>query len=222
MLKKLKILIIAFFVIILMLPTTVLSNTVEYRGVAEGLITTPDDFFLNLGQLLPGDTKQDVAYLKNTTDNTIELFFKTESLDRSEYYDEIDYSLLEKISLTISLKKTSNSEEIVIYQGNLGAELLNDYISLGKYNKGEDGEFIFKIEVPAELRNDYSLSTTKVKWVFAVGELEKESGNVQTGDKIYYIIGVVLAIIIVNIIILIIRKKEKKKKKKSKVKKLKN
>ena len=76
MLKKLKILIIAFFVIILMLPTTVLSNTVEYRGGAEGLITTPDDFFLNLGQLLPGDTKQDVAYLKNTTDNTIELFFK--------------------------------------------------------------------------------------------------------------------------------------------------
>lgn len=216
MLKKLKILIIAFFVIILMLPTTVLSNTVEYRGVAEGLITTPDDFFLNLGQLLPGDTKQDVAYLKNTTDNTIELFFKTESLDRSEYYDEIDYSLLEKISLTISLKKTSNSEEIVIYQGNLGAELLNDYISLGKYNKGEDGEFIFKIEVPAELRNDYSLSTTKVKWVFAVGELEKESGNVQTGDKIYYIIGVVLAIIIVNIIILIIRKKEKKKRKNQK------
>ena len=200
MLKKLKILIIAFFVIILMLPTTVLSNTVEYRGGAEGLITTPDDFFLNLGQLLPGDTKQDVAYLKNTTDNTIELFFKTESLDRSEYYDEIDYSLLEKISLTISLKKTSNSEEVVIYQGNLGAELLNDYISLGKYNKGEDGEFIFKIEVPAELRNDYSLSTTKVKWVFAVEELKQESGNVQTGDRIYYIVGIVLAIIIVNII----------------------
>ena len=173
MLKRVKTIMLIIFAIISISFTTVQANVVEYRGKQEGLISTPNDFFLNLGQLLPGDIKEGKAYIRNTTDDEIEVFFKTEPLGKEEYYDEIDYSLLEKIKLTINLKKSGNNSEESVYEGNLGAELMSEYVSLGKFQKGFDGEFLFKIEVPTELRNNYTLSTTKVKWVFAVGNDEE-------------------------------------------------
>lgn len=189
MMRKIKIIMLIMCVIVMVTQVTTKANMVEYRGNPEGLIVTPDDFFLNMGELLPGDTKEDIAYIKNTTNDEIEVFFKTEPLNQSEYYDEIDYSLLEKIKLKISLKQTSSSEEQLLYEGNLGAELMSNYISLGKYKKGYDGEFLFKLEVPTDLRNNYTLSTTKVKWVFAVGNKinedipDKDTSDEDTSDE---------------------------------------
>ena len=215
-----------------------MANTVEYRGGAEGLITTPDDFFSNFDTLMPGDTEEDVAYIKNNTNDKVEVFFKTEPLDRSEYYDDIDYSLLEKISLKISLKR-SGEDEVQLYEGNLGAESMSEFISLGKYEKGFDGEFKFKIEVPTSLRNSYTLSSTKVKWIFAVEKEEekkddddkkddekKEDGKkdddnksiiddiidkVKTGDNIVYTVAALAVVSIVCIIVIILKKKSSKK-----------
>lgn len=217
MLKKIKNIALIIFVFASIFQTIAYANVVEYRGELGGLIATPDDFFLNLGELLPGDTKQDIAYIKNTTDDEIEVFFKTEPLSKTEYYDDIDFSLLEKIKLTISLKR-ANEEEKLLYEGNLGAELMSEYISLGKYEKGFDGEFRFKIDVPTELRNSYTLSTTKVKWVFAVEKTEienqekpseKPSEGPSTGDKIYFSI---MALALVTLIIIIAMKVEKRRK----------
>lgn len=179
--KIIKIIIAIIFILQILQPINVQANTVEYNG-EKGLIATPNDFFLNINELLPGDTKEDVAYIKNTTNNEIEVFFKTEPIDKTEYYDDIDYSLLEKIKLKITLKSSNNSEEKTIYDGNLGAELMNNYISLGKYTKKYNGELKFKIEVPTDLKNDYTLSTTKVKWVFAV-EKTKDNTNKNEDTK---------------------------------------
>jgi len=176
-----KIIIAIIFILQILQPINVQANTVEYNG-EKGLIATPNDFFLNINELLPGDTKEDVAYIKNTTNNEIEVFFKTEPIDKTEYYDDIDYSLLEKIKLKITLKSSNNSEGKTIYDGNLGAELMNNYISLGKYTKKYNGELKFKIEVPTDLKNDYTLSTTKVKWVFAV-EKTKDNTNKNEDTK---------------------------------------
>ena len=179
--RIIKIIIAIIFILQILQPINVQANTVEYNG-EKGLIATPNDFFLNINELLPGDTKEDVAYIKNTTNNEIEVFFKTEPIDKTEYYDDIDYSLLEKIKLKITLKSSNNSEEKTIYDGNLGAELMNNYISLGKYTKKYNGELKFKIEVPTDLKNDYTLSTTKVKWVFAV-EKTKDNTNKNEDTK---------------------------------------
>ena len=251
---KLLIILLITVVMLSLSGACVQANSVEYRGEAEGLIATPDDFFLDFGMLLPGDKREGVAYIKNTTNDEIEVFFKTEPLDKSEYYDDIDYSLLEKISLKITLKQTSSSEEKVLFDGNLGAESMSEFISLGEYSKGFDGEFIFKIEVPTSLRNDYTLSRTKVKWVFAVekkkdktepepepenpdeptkqddnpekpgdeGDNQKEDKTedknpvseiikqVQTGDKIYYIIGIMVIAILMAVTLFIPKNKRGK------------
>lgn len=240
MLKKVQIICITIIALILLTQANnkAQANIVEYRGNT-GLITTPNDFFLNLGELLPGDTKEDVAYIRNTTNESVEVFFKTEPINRQEYYDDIDYSLLEKLQLTITLKKANSIQEQQIYKGNLGANLMQNYISLGTYNNGYDGEFKFKIEVPTELKNDYSLSTTKVKWVFSVQkksdekmpneEIPNENTNennedtneknpirniintVKTGDKFYYLIALFVGLIVILVILLIKKFKNMKR-----------
>lgn len=221
MLKKVQIICITIIALILLTQANnkTQANIVEYRGNT-GLITTPNDFFLNLGELLPGDTKEDVAYIRNTTNESVEVFFKTEPINRQEYYDDIDYSLLEKLQLTITLKKANSIQEQQIYKGNLGANLMQNYISLGTYNNGYDGEFKFKIEVPTELKNDYSLATTKVKWVFSVQKKSDEKmpneeipneknpikniiNTVKTGDKFYYLIALFVGLIVILVILLI-------------------
>ena len=131
---------------------------------------------------MPGDKKEGKATIKNTTKDDIEIFFKTEQFSKNESYDEIDDSLLQKIKLRIKLK-TQNKEKD-IYNGNLGAESISkSYISLGKYVKNFDGEFLFEIEVPKELNNTYTLSKTEVKWIFYVKK-EDSSENPNTDNNI--------------------------------------
>lgn len=244
MLKKLKVVMLIIFLCVSMFCVKANANSVEYRGEAEGLIATPDDFFTNISELLPGDTEEDVAYIKNTTDDTIEIFFKTEPLDRSEYFDDIDYSLLEKINLKITLKKSGSSEEQEIYDGNLGAESLSEYISLGNYVKGFDGEFRFKLEVPTSLRNAYTLSNTKVKWIFMVvkddepipdepdepdtpEEPEKKDeseektvpdskGKIKTGDNIIVAVIALGIVLVIAGVVIILKKKTSKDEKNDK------
>jgi len=161
------IIMILSIIIILTMPSKINANTVEYRGEAEGLIITTEDFFASFGELVPGDKKEGKALIRNTTKDKIEVFFKTEELPKNEKYDETSELLLQKINLKIRLK--TNKEEKNIYEGNLGAEAISkEYISLGNYEKDFDGEFIFEIEVPKELKNAYSLSETEVKWIFYV------------------------------------------------------
>ena len=162
-------------ILILIVPKKVNANTVEYTGEETGVVTTLGDFFASFGELMPGDVKEGKALIKNKTKDKVEVFFRTEKLTYGQDYDEIDTSLLQEIKLKIKLKK-DDTEEKLLYDGDLGAESLNKYISLGIYENGYDGEFIFTIEVPKELKNAYALSKIDVKWVFAV---EKEGNKPQ-------------------------------------------
>lgn len=162
-------------ILILIVPKKVNANTVEYTGEETGVVTTLGDFFASFGELMPGDVKEGKALIKNKTKDKVEVFFRTEKLTYGQDYDEIDTSLLQEIKLKIKLKR-DGTEEKLLYDGDLGAESLNKYISLGIYEKGYDGEFIFTIEVPKELKNAYALSKIDVKWVFAV---EKEGNKPQ-------------------------------------------
>ena len=167
---------------IFVIPNFVSANVVEYRGEAEGLVVAPEDFFIDFGNLLPGDTKEDKAIIKNKTNDKIKIYFKTELIPENENRTEIDKSLLEVINLKITLK--NSNEEKLLYDGNLGAESLSkDYILLGTYEKGFDGEFIFKIDVPIELDNTYSLAENEVKWVFYVEKLDDNNNEPKTDDE---------------------------------------
>lgn len=141
--------------------------TVEYKGASEGLVINKDDFFSDFTTMMPGDVLEHDIELKNTGDNKIDLYFNTETVDDSE--------LLDAIQLQISV----DGKEI--YNGSINAEELNDKIKLGNYG---DGKMSFKVTVPAELNNHYSLLDSKVKWVFSADEQESGGGISQIIDKI--------------------------------------
>jgi len=178
-----KVIAIITIMIIFIIPNFSNANVIEYRGKAEGIIIAPKDFFSDFGKFLPGDTKEEKAIIKNSTNSQIEVFFKTEDLNDGERLSEIDKTLLEDISLKITLKNSKEKKEI--YNGNLGAESLrNNYISLGTYEKGFDGELIFEVSVPSKLNSLYALSEVEVKWVFAVEDYStNENGSSQNGSN---------------------------------------
>lgn len=147
---------------------------VEYLGDTEKLFKTNDDFFVNIPAMLPGDVYKDKAVLFNKSNSNINLYFKTEPFEKEEYELEEDYQLLEKIQLSIYVRK--NNELINLYEGSLGSKDFTNYRNIGSYLPNEKADFIFYIEVPAELKNEFDMTRTKVKWIFGVEkeEIEKD------------------------------------------------
>jgi|GEM_PF-3062893 len=160
-------------------PVSADDLAVEYLGDTKELFSAGDDFFINISDILPGDILKDEAVLKNSADKEIQLFFKTEPLGKENYDLDEDYQLLEKISLKITV--ASREGDISIYDGRLGAEDFTEFVSLGTYTKGEEAKFKFELTVPGELKNEYDMTKTRVKWIFGVGE--KDDTQPDTGDN---------------------------------------
>lgn len=146
--------------------------SVEFDGKAHKLIAAPEDFFSNIPTAMPGDIFTDSVALSNTTDQEAELFFRTAL--KNQDAEQLD--LLNNLGLEISYK------DQVIYSGDLKAEDMKGYISLGKYQPGDTGELDFKVTVPKELNNAYALRDADVQWIFTVREKENpEQPNTGTG-----------------------------------------
>jgi len=140
-----------------------LKNTVEYSGDAHKLVAAPDDFFKNIGTLMPGDTVSDSVEIKNTVKRNAELFFQAG-------YENQTKEQLELLSaLTIQIKYAGKE----IYKGALTQDHLNKGISLGTFAPGQGGRMDFTITMPSALGNAYAKRDAAVKWIFKVEEDEE-------------------------------------------------
>ena len=138
--------------------------TVTYEGAARNLVAVPEDFFWNLDKAMPGDHVQDTFTISNTTDTEAEFFFRTETPGG---LTEEELDLLKQFQLTISQNGSP------IYSGDLEAASLNNRISLGTYQPGETGSFVFQLSLPAELKNAYAQRETFINWIFSVEGAEE-------------------------------------------------
>ena len=145
------------------------SFSVVYQGKAKKLVKNADDFFGNFPYLIPGDTYSDTLELENDSANEIKLYFRSSAEDVSELLDKIQL----KITTEIAGKK------VVFYEGDLRAEDLSKDVILGRIPAGKDGKFHFEIYVPHELNNQFSISSSFVKWIFSTEEID----NPKTGDN---------------------------------------
>lgn len=194
--------------------------TVEYIGDTEKYLKVSDDFFVNISNILPADIVSDEAVLKNSTDNKIRLFFRSEPVESednknipegtSSLRSGRDKELLEKIKLTIDLIEDDKSTEI--YKGNLKTTNINDWVSLGTFEKGEEARLNFTLEVPSELNNDYIMSEAVTKWSFGISNEENADRPhiTNTGDDTS-ILMTVSAFVISTLGIVFIVKSSKKK-----------
>lgn len=123
--------------------------------VVEGdeIVAIPDDFFNELGSMVPGDTLTGVIDIDNTNDYDEELYLKIEP--------ESDEDLLQKTNLRII-----SDEGTIFYDGALISDVLNQFHFLKKYRNGDAGYLRFEITIPKELDNTYSLKDAKMIWTF--------------------------------------------------------
>ena len=145
---------------------------IQYDKESKKLIKNEEDFFLNIPVLFPGDKYDDTLYLVNESKNKIKLYFHT-------YSESSD--LLNKINLTIILK--DGEEEKEIYKGSLNSKELSEEFLLTEISGGKKQELLYKIDVPAELGNDYTLLEDDVYWFFSVEEIEEGFREVGSGDS---------------------------------------
>lgn len=170
--KKIRKIIIAFISTLCLMssiPSYATANTSEktlsldYTDAKE-LVTSTDDLFSNIGTFMPGDVISDTLKIENKNSNSIELFFKSVPIFQEEYELKEDYELLNRINLKIELNNKN------IYDGSLTGTELKNIISLGKFKSKESGEFKFTLTVPTDLKNEFNMTRTKVKWYFALNE----------------------------------------------------
>ncbi|MDD3220631.1 MAG: hypothetical protein PHC41_15860 [Lachnospiraceae bacterium] len=165
--------------------------SIVYDGTSSKLLAVSDDFFTNFSQAMPGSSLKDSVCFLNTAKKATQVFFQTGLPDN---LSEDELELMEKIPLIITM------ENQTIYEGNLKASALNNGISLGCYNPGSNKVFDFKLQIPKDLKNNYALTETKVKWIFSVhsdAETSAHTKPVKTGDysKInIYLMSVLLSV----------------------------
>lgn len=155
---------------------------IQMEGAAGQLIAVPDDFFVNLPEMMPGDIQSDEITVNNTFSKEAELFFQTEDMpDMTEEQRE----LLEQLRFTVYNNNT------LIYEGNLRNQELNKEISLGTWKSGEKGKLRYIISMPAELKNEFAVRNAEIRWIFRTNIEEPP----KTGDSSWTAAYLILAVI---------------------------
>lgn len=144
--------------------------SLKMEGRAGELVAVPEDFFVNLSELMPGDRQSDSVEIHNQFKESAELFFRTAD---SPEMTEQQKDLLEQLQITIY----KNDE--IIYEGDLRSVKLQEEISLGIWKSNEKGSIRYEIFMPEELKNEYAVRDAVIHWIFRTN-LEEE--RPKTGD----------------------------------------
>ena len=147
------------------------SFLIEFRGGAEGFVRVGKDFFSNWDELMPGDVESGKVKIRNSYSSDIKLYFKTENLKGAE--------LLKQLDLTI--KATDGT---IIYDGKMDKPLTKG-IMIGEYPVGTEGYLSYTLHIPAELTNQYAVTSSRVKWIFEtkISDHKPDSPKKTEGEK---------------------------------------
>lgn len=187
------------------------NAVVEYENSANLYLSVPENFFNELGHILPGDTISEEISINNKKDKSVEYFVSTEKADG---ISDKGIELLEKLQLKII------SPNGVIYEGKA---YKIDNCSLGVYNPKTLSSLRFIITVPQELENEYADLTSAIKWNFSINEVEDEKEpeekneapeekSPQTGDSKFKIAITVFFISAIGLIVILVLEKRQKNK----------
>jgi hypothetical protein len=169
------------------------SSVVVFVNNSKDHIDVDDNYFDNLGSLLPGDSISEEVKIVN----------RSKSLN--DYYLSIEYdnltqeekNLLKNINLTI----TSNNKKIVS----------KDLFSINKellctLKKNEKDTLLFTISLPKDLDNDFSKILTKIVWKFSLEVRGQENTiiNPQTWDLKFDLSMIIFLLSALGLLIVII------------------
>ena len=173
------------------------SFSISYEGGAEGMVKVRDNFFQNWATLMPGDHLEDSAVIRNNYKQPIKMYFRSENQQ------------VTRLEENVKLKIYRGEEKI--YDGTLAGT--QKEMLLAEMDSNSEFIFHFEIDVPAELRNEFDLTTAEVKWIFRAEILpsySKRTGN-ETSFTPYLIeAGASIGVILLALLVLKKNKKDEK------------
>ncbi|MBS6194407.1 MAG: hypothetical protein KH828_02335 [Clostridiales bacterium] len=141
----------------------------------KGFSVDAGEAFRNLSPFVPGETQTGTLEFSNQTSQEREVYMCSEIIEENEFLKELE--------LTVQVRM--GNQVRVIYRGNMLAEELQEYRSLGKIPAKAGAMVEIFVTLPKEADNRYSVQTGKVKFRFTTDlpENRTAAGIVKTGDR---------------------------------------
>ena len=191
---------IASLVMILVLllgigATAYAEGTVSYQGGAEKFVFVPGssytdtDLFDGFKNVMPGDTLIQTVEVRNRFLGTgsVRIYLRAVAHDEQENPLSADVAASGETVATMSDFLSQLNMEVwqgdrCIFTGSPDEiDGLKNNVLLATVARFKSTTLTIKLEVPAELRNEYANRVGEVDWVFTAEELDPQ-GNPQTGD----------------------------------------
>lgn len=159
--------------------------------------TKESDEFLQIDNILPGDSCSGIINIKNESNDTFDLYMRIEKYEKNP-----KFNILDKLVLRVSNKDGE------IYNGSVNqSETLEKNIYLGSFNRGNEDNIKIDLLLDGESTgNEYINKNGEIEWIFTAIQLGEEDfggdkpsvGNLpNTGQDGIYVIIIIASIAII-------------------------
>ena len=149
------------------------ETDVKFDEDADKFVTLyGDNLFLNMGNMLPGDTQTQKIDIYNSSDETVDIYLYAEPAD-NDYTDEEAREAMNKLLSQLKLqigeyREGSGDVPSEIFDNTLGKmsdeKGFENKILLGTFKKGDRVELLASITLDPEWK--IGNAETKIKWIF--------------------------------------------------------
>ena len=203
------------------------DGTVSYKGGAEKFVFLPGssytdtDLFDGFKGVMPGDTLTQTIEVRNRFLGTGSVKIYLRAVAHDEQTNPLSPNVAAAGETVATMSDFLSQLYMEVWQG--GTRIytgtpdqldgLKNNVLLANVPRGKSVELTVKLQVPAELGNEYANRVGEVDWVFTAEELDPQ-GNPKTGDTsnlVLWIVVMVLCLVAVAVVAFLILKKKKAK-----------
>lgn len=202
------------------------DGIVSYQGGAEKFVFLPGssytdtDLFDGFKNVMPGDTLTQTVEVRNRFLGTGSVRIYLRAVAHNEQTNPLSANVAASGETVATMSDFLSQLYMEVWQGSerifTGSpnELdgLKNNVLLANVPRGKSVELTIKLQVPAELGNEYANRVGEVDWVFTAEELDPQ-GNPKTGDSsnlTLWIVVMVVCLVAVAVVAFLILKKKKK------------
>lgn len=207
--------------------TAYADGTVSYQGGAEKFVFLPGssytdtDLFDGFKNVMPGDTLTQTVEVRNRFLGTGSVRIYLRAVAHDEQTNPLSSAVAASGETVATMSDFLSQLHMEVWQGDkciyTGSpdELdgLKNNVLLGTIPRFKSTTLTVKLQVPAELGNEYANRVGEVDWVFTAEELDPQ-GNPKTGDTsnlTLWIVVMVVCLAAVAVVAFLILKKKKVK-----------
>lgn len=201
------------------------DGTVSYKGGAEKFVFLPGsgytdtDLFDGFKGVMPGDTLTQTIEVRNRFLGTGSVKIYLRAVAHDEQTNPLSPNVAAAGETVATMSDFLSKLYMEVWQGSerifTGSpnELdgLKNNVLLANVPRGKSVELTVKLQVPAELGNEYAYRVGEVDWVFTAEELDPQ-GNPKTGDTsnlILWIVVMVVCLAAIAVVAFLVLKKKK-------------